>query len=53
VNDFEGSSPRAGEIRRLRITETHDYDVVGSLARERESSPASVSQPFPILTATR
>src|SRR5262249_34416373 len=27
INDFEGSEPRSGEIRRLRITEAHDYDV--------------------------
>jgi ribosomal protein S12 methylthiotransferase len=35
INDFEGDSerdaPRAGQIRMLRITEAHDYDVVGTL----------------------
>jgi ribosomal protein S12 methylthiotransferase len=31
VNDFEGSEPEPGEIRRLRVTETHDYDLVGTL----------------------
>jgi ribosomal protein S12 methylthiotransferase len=31
INDFEGAEPQAGEIRRLRITETHDYDIVGTL----------------------
>jgi hypothetical protein len=31
INDFEGESPRAGQIRRLRITEAHDYDLVGTL----------------------
>ncbi len=31
VNDFEGSEPRPGEIRQLRVTEAHDYDVVGTL----------------------
>ena len=31
INDFEGDEPRPGEIRRLRITEAHDYDVVGTL----------------------
>ena len=31
INDFEGEPPRAGQIRRLRITEAHDYDVVGTL----------------------
>src|SRR5207249_2821420 len=29
INDFEGAEPQAGEIRRLRVTETHDYDIVG------------------------
>ncbi len=54
VNDFEGAPPRTGEIRRLRITEAHDYDLVGSLAREQETAPRMhVEQPFPILAATR
>jgi ribosomal protein S12 methylthiotransferase len=31
INDFQGAEPKAGEIRRLRITEAHDYDLVGML----------------------
>jgi ribosomal protein S12 methylthiotransferase len=31
VNDFEGDEPRTGEMRTLRITETHDYDIIGTL----------------------
>jgi ribosomal protein S12 methylthiotransferase len=31
INDFEADEPRVGQIRRLRITEAHDYDVVGTL----------------------
>ena len=31
INDYEGAEPRTGEIRRLLITEAHDYDVVGTL----------------------
>ena len=31
INDYEGAAPLQGEIRRLRITEAHDYDVVGAL----------------------
>jgi len=43
VNDFEGAEPRPGEMRRLRITEAHDYDVVGTLlASEADSIPASM-----------
>jgi ribosomal protein S12 methylthiotransferase len=43
INDFEGAEPRAGEIRRLRITETHDYDVVGTLLPPTEAAPKAVS----------
>jgi len=39
INDFEGTPPRAGEIRRLRITEAHDYDVVGTLLPATEPAP--------------
>ena len=39
INDFEGTEPRAGEIRRLRITEAHDYDVVGTLLAATEPAP--------------
>src|SRR5439155_5738010 len=31
INDYQGAEPRSGEIRRLRITEAHDYDLVGTL----------------------
>jgi ribosomal protein S12 methylthiotransferase len=31
INDFGDSVPRPGEIRTLRITEAHDYDLVGEL----------------------
>ena len=53
INDFDGGEPRAGEIRRMRITEAHDYDVVGTLLGESESAPAIQPHPFPILSATR
>jgi ribosomal protein S12 methylthiotransferase len=43
INDFAGAPPRPGEIRRMRITEAHDYDLVGSLVPEM----------FPILAAAR
>jgi ribosomal protein S12 methylthiotransferase len=39
INDFEGAEPRPGEIRRLRITEAHDYDVVGALLAPTEPAP--------------
>lgn len=40
INDFEGAEPAPGQLRRLRITESHDYDVVGTLlASEEPASP--------------
>ncbi|MBZ5617983.1 MAG: 30S ribosomal protein S12 methylthiotransferase RimO [Acidobacteriia bacterium] len=46
VNDFEGAEPRPGEIRRLRITEAHDYDVVGTLLASTERVPQSAPAPL-------
>jgi ribosomal protein S12 methylthiotransferase len=55
INDFEGSEPRPGEIRRLRITEAHDYDVVGTLLESTEPAPKLASAPLiniaPLVTA--
>ena len=39
INDFEGAEPKAGEIRRLRITDAHDYDLVGALLAPTEEPP--------------
>jgi ribosomal protein S12 methylthiotransferase len=39
INDFEGAEPGPGEIRHLRITEAHDYDVVGCLMAPTEPAP--------------
>ena len=41
INDLGYNGARTGEIRRMRITEAHDYDLVGELA----------ASPFQILTA--
>ena len=46
INDFEGAEPRPGEIRRLRITESHDYDVVGTLLAPTEPAPRFVHAPL-------
>jgi ribosomal protein S12 methylthiotransferase len=42
VNDFGPGDARPGEMRRLRVTEAHDYDLVGELvdAREQLYTPA-------------
>jgi ribosomal protein S12 methylthiotransferase len=39
INDFEGPEPRPGEIRRLRVTEANDYDLVGTLLPPHEPAP--------------
>ncbi len=55
INDFgsEDAVPRPGEMRALRVTEAHDYDLVGELVGAPELSLESAaplaSNPFPIL----
>jgi len=46
INDFEGDEPRQGEIRRLRITESHDYDVVGTLLPSTQTVPHFAPAPL-------
>src|SRR5882724_2168314 len=46
INDFEGGEPRPGEMRRLRITEAHDYDVVGTLLPGSEPAPRLAPSPL-------
>ena len=52
INDVEGAPPAPGEIRRLRITEAHDYDLVGTLlpAAAEEAAPLPAS---PLVTISR
>ena len=52
INDFGPGDPRIGEIRTLRVTDAHDYDLVGELVDAPEHAyiaPAASSNPFPIL----
>jgi ribosomal protein S12 methylthiotransferase len=50
INDFGPGEAHAGEMRMLRITDAHDYDLVGELVDHPERvMPAN---PFPILSAT-
>jgi len=55
INDFGVGSvpPRPGEMRRLRVTEAHDYDLVGELTGVPEPWLSRHSEkeitPFPIL----
>ena len=46
INDFEGDEPRTGEMRTLRITEAHDYDVVGTLLAPTEAAPHLAPSPL-------
>ena len=46
INDFEGAEPSPGEIRRLRITESHDYDVLGTLLEPDEEAPRFAQAPL-------
>ena len=46
INDFEGAEPAAGQMRLLRITETHDYDLIGTLLPlSLADASGSVTQP--------
>ncbi len=46
-----GEGPIAsGQMRRMRITEAHDYDLVGALVDESHHIPAVPAAMFPILT---
>lgn len=53
INDFGDRPPRPGEFRRLRVTEAHDYDLIGTLI----DTPSNFAPPpaplFPILAAER
>jgi ribosomal protein S12 methylthiotransferase len=47
INDVEGAEPRAGQMRRLRITETHDYDIIGTLLESAEQGIPAYQIPNP------
>jgi len=46
INDFEGAAPAPGQLRPVRITEAHDYDLIGTLL---ESTEPAVRPPAPPL----
>jgi ribosomal protein S12 methylthiotransferase len=47
INDFEGAEPAPGQMRLLRITEAHDYDLIGTLLASTE--PDVQRYPLPTL----
>jgi ribosomal protein S12 methylthiotransferase len=53
INDFGPGAAKPGEMRKIRITEAHDYDLVGELVDppERSSPSRPAANPFPILGA--
>jgi ribosomal protein S12 methylthiotransferase len=54
INDFEGTMPEPGQIRRLRITQAHDYDVVGTLLEASDGECfEAVRNPFVVLSAVQ
>ncbi|MGA8595287.1 MAG: radical SAM protein [Bryobacteraceae bacterium] len=56
INDFGPAEPRVGEMRTIRITEAHDYDLVGALVDRAEPDRDSIqvaANPFVILPAAQ
>ena len=49
INDFEGGEPQSGQMRILRITEAHDYDLVGTLLAGTRSDLVNIASPFAVL----
>jgi ribosomal protein S12 methylthiotransferase len=45
INDVEGEEPNPGQMRRLRITETHDYDIIGTLLPPDEEAVRFTAPP--------
>ncbi len=55
INDFGDAPPRPGEMRQMRITEAHDYDLVGELTDEGAAEPIVEmvqENPFRILASS-
>ncbi len=53
INDVSDGALAKGQIRRIRITEAHDYDLVGAVFGAPEQNlPKPADNPFPILNAT-
>jgi ribosomal protein S12 methylthiotransferase len=46
INDFEGAEPAPGQMRLLRITEAHDYDLIGTLLASTELSSTKPAPPL-------
>jgi ribosomal protein S12 methylthiotransferase len=51
INDVEGGEPQPGQMRLLRITETHDYDLIGTLLPSTETAAERNAMPPAPLSA--
>ncbi len=49
INDFEGAEPAPGQMRLLRITEAHDYDLIGTLLAPTEPDAIPFRPAAPLL----
>jgi ribosomal protein S12 methylthiotransferase len=45
INDFGPGAPKPGEIRTLRVTEAHDYDLIGELVDAPEAGYSGPNRP--------
>lgn len=54
LEDAGDPAPRPGQIRRMRITRAHDYDLIGDLVDEAPAwnPPALPVNPFPIIQSS-
>ncbi len=52
INDVEGGDPKPGQMRVLRITEAHDYDLVGTLLAPSEPDLPISAQPVNLINIT-
>jgi ribosomal protein S12 methylthiotransferase len=53
INDDGGHAPQPGQMRRLRVTQAHDYDLVGSLTDVPEDPPKVLPAALLPVLATR
>jgi ribosomal protein S12 methylthiotransferase len=51
INDLGEGDASPGQFRRLRVTEAHDYDLIGELIDEAPLSPISRPEMFRILAS--
>ncbi len=52
INDFEGAEPAPGQMRLLRITEAHDYDLIGTLLAPTEPDVVLKAAPGQAMAAS-